>query len=52
MTKGTNIGFMNDSYEDETQFDTTDKKELAELWFQFCKDEGNITHVEEVDIND
>lgn len=40
----TNIGFFNPdtNREDETQFDTQDEKELALLWWEFCKDEGLI----------
>lgn len=39
----TNILFTNlDGYKDETQFDTQDEHELAELWWQFCQDEGLI----------
>ena len=35
----TNIYFTNDKgYEDETQFDTQDESELAELWWSFCKE--------------
>jgi len=52
---GTNIGFLNmDGREanDEVQFDTTDKNELAMLWFEFCKDEGIITYVEEVEVDE
>lgn len=54
VIKGTNIGFMNPDTqkEDETQFDTTDEKELAQLWWDFCKDEQIITYVEEVEVND
>ncbi len=48
-TNSTNIYFINPlspaNGEDSTQFDTQDDKELAELWFQFCKDEGIITEV-------
>ena len=43
--KATNIGFMND----ETQFDTTDEKELAQLWWQFCKENKIVTYTEEVE---
>ena len=41
----TNIGFTNlvTLEEDETQFDTQDEKELALLWWEFCKDEGLIS---------
>ena len=39
----TNIQFTNISgMEDETQFDTQDEHELAELWWEFCKEEGLI----------
>ena len=35
----TNIQFTNaDGMDDETQFDTQDEKELAELWWEFCKE--------------
>ena len=37
---------------DETQFDTTDRTELAELWFEFCIDEGIITGYEEVEVEE
>lgn len=52
--KGTNIYFVNPdgNNEDETQFDTVNKKELAELWFEFCIDEGIITGYEEVEVNE
>ena len=40
----TNIVFFNPNtgYGDETQFDTDDEKELAELWWYFCKENGLI----------
>jgi len=27
---------------DETEFDTTDERELADLWWEFCKENGLI----------
>lgn len=52
--KGTNIGFKNDDlpFDDVVQFDTTNRTELAELWFDFCKEEGIITYVEEVEVEE
>ena len=43
----TNIGFLNPETwdDDETQFDTTNKTELALLWFDFCRENGFITYV-------
>ena len=40
----TNIEFLNpdNGYTDETQFDTYDEKELALLWWEFCKENGFI----------
>ena len=29
-------------HNDETEFDTTDEHELAELWWEFCKENGLI----------
>lgn len=56
---GTNIGFNNPTWnkgviEDEVQFDVRpdELRDLAELWFEFCKDEGIITYVDEVEITD
>ena len=56
---GTNIGFLNPTWndgvrEDETQFDIRPDEltELALLWFEFCKDEGIITYVEEVEVDE
>lgn len=53
---GTNIGFINGTNElymdDEVQFDVTDRTELALCWFEFCKDEGIITYVNEVEVDD
>ena len=39
----TNISFVN-AYgrDEETQFDTQDEKELAQLWWEFCREEGLI----------
>ena len=42
----TNIYFNNPDTmdgEDVTQFDTQDEKDLAALWWEFCKDEGLIS---------
>lgn len=39
MTKVTDIIF---SEEDETEFDTWDEEELAQLWWEFCKENGLI----------
>lgn len=49
--KGTNILFAPDpgGFADQTQFDTTDRKELAELWFDFCL-ENKLIELEEVEI--
>jgi len=42
----TNIEFINeDGNLDETQFDTQDEKELAELWWDFCKENNIIIEV-------
>ena len=57
--KATNIGFQNTTYnydhievfDDETQFDTTDKMTLALCWFDFCKENGLITYIEEVEVD-
>ena len=40
----TNIQFFNpdNGFTDETQFDTQDEKDLAELWWEFCKENGFI----------
>jgi len=29
-------------HNDETEFDTTDERELADLWWEFCKENGLI----------
>ena len=29
-------------FNDRTEFDTTDEQELAELWWEFCKENGLI----------
>ena len=46
-TKVTDISFYNDidnlHFNDETEFDTWDEKELAELWWDFCKENNLIT---------
>lgn len=49
--KATNIQFKNpdDGFPDEAQFDTVDRQELAELWFDFCLDEGFI-ELEEAEV--
>lgn len=40
--KATTIIFVNENGDvDETQFDTQNKAELAEIWWDFCK-ENNI----------
>ena len=42
--KATNIQFVNpEGNVDETQFDTHDEHDLAELWWQFCKENNFIT---------
>ena len=47
-----NVGFINsDGAEDETQFDDVKSmKELGELFFQFCKENGfrknSVTYIE------
>jgi len=48
--KVTNIGFINPETltEDETQFDTVSKHSLQECWWDFCKENGIITYIEEV----
>ena len=40
----TNIQFFNpdNGFTDETQFDTQDEKDLAELWWEFCKENAFI----------
>lgn len=41
--KSTNIYYMNPEGElGCVQFDSHDEKELAELWWEYCKDEGII----------
>ncbi len=58
--KGTNIGFLNPTWkdeiirEDEVQYDVRPDEinELAMLWWEFCKEEGIITYVEEVEVED
>lgn len=53
VVMGTNIGYTDNlGLETERQFDTVDKTELALLWFDFCKDNGIIEYVDEVEIND
>lgn len=42
----TDIGFMNGTREDETEFDTHNETELALLWWEFCKENKLITYVE------
>ena len=46
-TKVTDIGFYNGlaylHFNDETEFDTWNEKELAELWWNFCKENNLIT---------
>ena len=39
-----NIEFLNpdNGLTDETQFDTWDERELADLWWEFCKENGLI----------
>lgn len=40
----TNIRFLNsDGNVDETQFDTHDEHDLAELWWEFCKENDVIS---------
>lgn len=40
----TNIQFVDhEGRDDETQFDTQDEKELAELWWDFCKENDLVT---------
>lgn len=44
-TKVTDIGFFDDQcYQnmDETEFDTWDEEELAQLWWEFCKENDLI----------
>lgn len=48
--RGVNIGFA--CMTDETQFDTTDRQEIAELWLEFCIENGFIDYIEEVEIID
>ena len=44
IIKATNIQFVNtEGHADETQFDTHDEHDLAELWWQFCKENDLIT---------
>lgn len=59
--KGTNIGFCNpfvhngnEAWQDEVQFNCRPDEltELALCWFDFCKDEGIISYVEEVEVKD
>ena len=47
---GTNIGFKNGTRSDETQFDTTNRKELAELWLYFCIENGLIEYIEQTEV--
>lgn len=42
MIKATNIRFVFEGREDETQFDTQNEMELAQLWWMFCKENGMI----------
>lgn len=37
---------------DEVQFDSTDRTELALCWFEFCRENKIITYVEEVEVAD
>ena len=58
--KATNIGFLNPTHtdeiirEDEVQYDVRSDEitELALCWWEFCKEEGIITYVEEVEVAD
>ena len=51
VIEATNVGFFNpdladvfgNEINDETQFDTHDEDELAELWWEFCKENNLIT---------
>ena len=51
MIEATNVGFFNpdladvfgNEVNDVTQFDTHDEDELAELWWEFCKENNLIT---------
>ncbi len=45
MIKITDIGFINGTKEDETEFDTHNEKELALLWWEFCKENKLIAYV-------
>lgn len=47
--KGSDVS--GDELPDETQFDTTDRQELAELWFDFCL-ENDLIQIEEVELDD
>lgn len=47
----TNIGFLAaNGREDETQFDTQDERQLAELWWMFCLENKLITFLEQGEI--
>lgn len=52
--KTTEIYFMNleTLEEDSTNFDTTDKHELAMLWWDFCQENGIITGTDEIEEGD
>lgn len=42
----TRIGFYDcTGAEDETEFDTVDDGELAELWYEFCRENDIITYI-------
>lgn len=49
---GTKISFMSPESleEEEVQFDTTDPKELAQRWWEFCQKEGIITAIDETEV--
>ena len=51
--KVTRIGFINaEGKEDETEFDTIDRAEIADLWLEFCIENGIIAYVEDDEDNE
>ncbi len=51
--KVTQIGFINkEGKEDEVEFDTVDPVEVADLWLEFCCENGLIAYILENNFKD
>lgn len=51
LTKVTDIGYALGKNYDETEFDTWDEAELAEIWWEYCK-ENNLICIEKKEIEE